>query len=158
MTETLSKWTISLATLCLFAFIKSAFSFNQHFNGERFLTIKSLNSLSNEENGDSGIFEEDNVKGFWSRRKVFNSLLTSALSLPLPSVASVPSSTDSKPIIAPKFAKEESWPLGKVAFSLLPLAGTSSRRATVMETIVPDQIWTFDQLQGVVNVNVPVRM
>jgi len=50
-----------------------------------------------------------------------------------------------------------SWPLGKVAFSLLPLAGTSTRRATVEEVIVPDTIWTHDQIQGVVNVNVPVR-
>lgn len=50
-----------------------------------------------------------------------------------------------------------SWPLGKVAFSLLPLAGTSSRRATVQEEVVPDSIWTHDQIQGIVNVNVPVR-
>jgi len=49
------------------------------------------------------------------------------------------------------------WPLGKVAFSLLPLAGTSTRRATVEEEIVKDTIWTHDQIQGVVNVNVPVR-
>jgi hypothetical protein len=49
------------------------------------------------------------------------------------------------------------WPIGKVAFSLLPLAGTSSRRATVEATVVPDTIWTHDQIQGIVNVNVPVR-
>lgn len=50
------------------------------------------------------------------------------------------------------------WPLGKVAFSLLPLSGTYTRRATVMETLIPSTLWTFDQIQGVVNVNVPVRM
>jgi len=49
------------------------------------------------------------------------------------------------------------WPLGKVAFSLIPLSGTFSRRATVEECVVPDTIWTHDQLQGIVNVNVPVR-
>lgn len=58
---------------------------------------------------------------------------------------------------SPAFTKEVSWPLGKVAFSLLPLAGTSTRRATVEECVVKDTIWTHDQLQGVVNVNVPVR-
>ena len=57
----------------------------------------------------------------------------------------------------PPFTKDLSWPLGKVAFSLLPLAGTSSRRATIEECIVPDTIWTHDQIQGIVNVNVPVR-
>mmetsp|Transcript_11419 Transcript_11419/g.27263 ORF Transcript_11419/g.27263 Transcript_11419/m.27263 type:complete len:594 (+) Transcript_11419:41-1822(+) len=57
----------------------------------------------------------------------------------------------------PAFTKDVSWPLGKVAFSLLPLAGTSTRRATVEECLVEDTIWTHDQIQGVVNVNVPVR-
>ena len=60
-------------------------------------------------------------------------------------------------ISSPGFTSEVSWPLGKVAFSLLPLAGTSTRRATTEECIVPDTIWTHDQIQGVVNVNVPVR-
>ena len=49
------------------------------------------------------------------------------------------------------------WPTGKVAFSLLPLAGTYTRRKTLSQTIVPDTLWTFDQIQGIVNVNVPVR-
>ena len=61
------------------------------------------------------------------------------------------------PIVTPQMTKETSWPLGKVAFSLLPLAGTSTRRATVEEEVVPNRIWTHDQIQGVVNVNVPVR-
>jgi hypothetical protein len=60
-------------------------------------------------------------------------------------------------IITPAYSKDLSWPLGKVAFSLLPLAATSTRRATVEECIIPDTIWTHDQIQGVVNVNVPVR-
>ena len=61
----------------------------------------------------------------------------------------------------PPQLRSTTWPLGKVAFSLLPLAGTYSRRATIMEELVNDGsngIWTFDQIQGVVNVNVPVRM
>lgn len=48
------------------------------------------------------------------------------------------------------------WNLNKVAFSLLPLA-PGARRKTVVEEIVKDEIWTLDQIQGVVNVNVPVR-
>jgi hypothetical protein len=59
-------------------------------------------------------------------------------------------------IPSPKYNPSQSWPLGKVAFSLLPLAG-GNRRATVVEEVVPNTIWTFDQLQGIVNVNVPVR-
>ena len=43
-----------------------------------------------------------------------------------------------------------------IAFSLLPLAGVD-RRATTQQEIVRNQIWTLDQLQGVLAVNVPVR-
>jgi hypothetical protein len=57
----------------------------------------------------------------------------------------------------PPFTQDLAWPLGKVAFSFLPLAGTSTRRATVEECIIRDTMWTHDQLQGIVNVNVPVR-
>ncbi len=57
----------------------------------------------------------------------------------------------------PPMTNEVSWPLGKIAFSLLPLAGTSSRRATVEQCIILEKMWTHDQIQGVVNVNVPVR-
>jgi len=49
------------------------------------------------------------------------------------------------------------WPLGKVAFSLLPLYGTSTSRPTIETTVVPNKIYTHDQLQGIVNVDVPVR-
>jgi len=50
----------------------------------------------------------------------------------------------------------ESWPLGRIAFSLLPLTG-AERRKTVQASVVRGRIWTHDQLQGVINVNVPVR-
>lgn len=71
--------------------------------------------------------------------------------------AATATSTSSAMIPTPEFTKDLSWPLGKVAFSLLPLAATSTRRATLQETIIEDTIWTHDQIQGVVNVNVPVR-
>jgi len=57
----------------------------------------------------------------------------------------------------PPTTGDVTWPLGKIAFSLLPLAGTYTRRATVEQCLVEDTIWTHDQIQGVVNVNVPVR-
>jgi len=79
------------------------------------------------------------------------------IALALPSNAIAATSASSVAITSPEFNKDFTWPLGKIAFSLLPLAGTSSRRATVEECIVPDTIWTHDQIQGVVNVNVPVR-
>ena len=68
-----------------------------------------------------------------------------------------PASAVSSVIETPTFSKDVYWPVGKVAFSLLPLAGTSTRRATVEECIIPNTMWTHDQIQGVVNVNVPVR-
>jgi len=104
-------------------------------------------SLQTNESDDSG-----------NQRRSFLQKLTVSLSIPFfpltinqfPAIASSIVST-------PAFVPDLSWPLGKVAFSLLPLAGTYSRRATVEETIVENTIWTHDQIQGVVNVNVPVR-
>lgn len=90
---------------------------------------------------------------------VLSSLSSVALSTNSPAQAATAASTvgNTAEIITPTFTKELSWPLGKVAFSLLPLAATSTRRATVEECLVEDTIWTHDQIQGVVNVNVPVR-
>ena len=48
------------------------------------------------------------------------------------------------------------WNLGKYAFSFLPLA-PGDRRKTLFSEVVKGTIWTADQIQGVVNVNVPVR-
>ncbi len=92
--------------------------------------------------------------------------------------ASVPATHVSLGAAAEITSRSTYWPLGKVAFSLLPLAGTYTRRATVFETICAAKddgrrngldittssgltngiVWTLDQIQGVVNVNVPVRM
>ena len=87
------------------------------------------------------------------RRRLFQSALVA-----LTSATPLVSSASSTPLLVPtpKFDANLNWPLGKVAFSLLPLAG-GVRRATVQETIVPNKIWTHDQIQGIVNVNVPVR-
>jgi len=86
-------------------------------------------------------------------------LLASNIIIPtLPVFASsLSSSKTAFAVPSPADSASMSWPLGKVAFSLLPLAGTSSRRATVETTIIENTMWTHDQIQGVVNVNVPVR-
>lgn len=55
----------------------------------------------------------------------------------------------------PAVGAGESWPLGRFAFSGLPLE--RARRKTLLREVVKGRIWTLDQLQGVVNVNVPVR-
>ena len=78
----------------------------------------------------------------------------SALSASSPAMAT----TAVAVVATPPNSRATTWPLGKVAFSLLPLAGTSTRRATVMEAPIENIMWTLDQVQGVVNVNVPVRM
>lgn len=92
--------------------------------------------------------------------------------------ASVPTTPVSLGAAAEITSRSTYWPLGKVAFSLLPLAGTYTRRATIFETVCAAKddgrrdgldittssgmrngiVWTLDQIQGVVNVNVPVRM
>ena len=81
---------------------------------------------------------------------------TATSMMPAPATAAATTATSPYLIPTPAFSKETYWPLGKIAFSLLPLAG-GSRRATVETTIIKDTMWTFDQIQGVVNVNVPVR-
>ncbi|KAL3945011.1 MAG: hypothetical protein SGBAC_000932 [Bacillariaceae sp.] len=103
--------------------------------------------------------EHDETIGIASstRRGALGKMIAVSLTVSsLPDAALAASSTATM-VPSPPFTSDVSWPLGKVAFSLLPLAGTSSRRATVEECIVPDTIWTHDQIQGVVNVNVPVR-
>jgi hypothetical protein len=49
---------------------------------------------------------------------------------------------------------DQQYPLGRIAFSLIPFTPeTVGRRKTLLEEIVPNQIWTLDQLQGIINVN-----
>ena len=73
-----------------------------------------------------------------------------------PSLAATKNNQDSSFLLpTPPLTSDVYWPTGKVAFSLLPLTGP--RRKTIQETIVDGMIWTHDQWQGIVNVNVPVR-
>ena len=54
--------------------------------------------------------------------------------------------------------KKFSFGLGRFAFSGLPLSPESvGRRKTLLTEVVKDSIWTLDQVQGIINVNVPVR-
>jgi hypothetical protein len=94
-----------------------------------------------------------------ARRWLVQGGLGVALSLTtFPALGSSSSSSSPEPLIpTPATTTDVLWPTGKVAFSLLPLAGTSTRRATVEQEVVTDTIFTFDQILGVVNVNVPVR-
>ncbi len=123
---------------------------------------RPLFSENNADNGDSDSTESISMQERNSRRGFLSSAVAAASALPM-MLSSMPPNALAEPtasaaaIATPAFNKDISWPLGKIAFSLLPLAGTSTRRATVEECIVPDQIWTHDQIQGVVNVNVPVR-
>lgn len=95
---------------------------------------------------------------FAGRRGILQRMTLAAATALLQTAPAFAESSVAAPVVqSPAFTKDVSWPLGKVAFSLLPLTGTSTRRATVEECMVPDTIWTHDQIQGVVNVNVPVR-
>jgi hypothetical protein len=58
--------------------------------------------------------------------------------------------------VVPPATRDTSWRLGGIAFSLLPLA-PGARRKTIQTEVVRGSVWTHDQIQGVVNVNVPVR-
>ena len=71
------------------------------------------------------------------------------------SISSIRLTMSSVPSMPQKTAETE-WNLGKFAFSLLPLA-PGARRKTLFKEVVKGKIWTADQVQGVVNVNVPVR-
>lgn len=66
-----------------------------------------------------------------------------------------PSAALRGPTIA-RVDRGETWPLGRFAFSLLPLAG-AERRKTIESTVVRDRVWTHDQVQGLLHVVVPVR-
>jgi hypothetical protein len=110
--------------------------------------------ISNENTADNQLSRRSLFQRSFALMTAVNTLLTTNIATP---AAAAMSKTDQYLIPTPPNTSELSWPLGKVAFSLLPLAGTSTRRATIEEEIVPDTIWTHDQIQGVVNVNVPVR-
>ena len=85
-----------------------------------------------------------------NRLSVFNTLKKSPISpIAKEDVAEMP-------IRLPEYKGDYYWDLGDLAFSLLPLA-PGRRRRTLVQEVVKDTIWTLDQIQGVINVNVPVR-
>ena len=51
----------------------------------------------------------------------------------------------------------ENTPQDYGLWGVLPV-GTYKVKKTIMETIVPDAMWTFDQKFGILNVQVPLRM
>lgn len=54
----------------------------------------------------------------------------------------------------PSSSSSQKFSLGGIAFSLLPLSPESmGRRKTLIKEVVPGQIWTLDQIQGIINVN-----
>jgi Domain of unknown function (DUF4336) len=114
-------------------------------------------------NADPADDASSSLHGDASRRTFLQSVTAIAggmASIAASPISAVAASQHQQPpylIPSPPLTSELSWPIGKVAFSLLPLAGTSTRRATVETDVVPDTIWTHDQIQGIVNVNVPVR-
>jgi hypothetical protein len=62
--------------------------------------------------------------------------------------------TKSTVLETPEKSQKYVFGLGKIAFSLLPLSPEAvGRRKTIFEEVVPDTIWTLDQIQGVINVN-----
>jgi hypothetical protein len=63
---------------------------------------------------------------------------------------------EAKEITVPRAEGKYQWNLHPVAFSLLPLA-PGARRKTITEVVVKNKIWTMDQIQGIISVNVPVR-
>ena len=54
-------------------------------------------------------------------------------------------------------ATRENKPTDYGLWGLLPI-GTYKTKKTIMETIVPDKLWTMDQKFGILNVQVPIRM
>lgn len=98
---------------------------------------------------------DQSVLGFFTSVSNRGKLLTSDT----PSFVSRTSEQDVKQIIqVPKSDKRMKFGLGKFSFSLLPLSPESTgRRKTILTEVVKGQVWTLDQLQGIINVNVPVR-
>lgn len=158
-----TKTTTTLASSSLHDDSSSHEAINVSNNG-------SLDEKQQQPPLDSGNSNNNKAREQPSRRDAIESLLSivattiittsssSAALLASPATALAATTTTTTVLPIPPQSRYTTWPLGKVAFSLLPLAGSYTRRATVMEEVIPNTIWTMDQIQGVVNVNVPVRM
>lgn len=134
--------------------LKSIYTIHQNLSGRSRKMILP-HSLASDTSSENDIKTEVSPSNSKTRRSFFQTAASLSAAIFLPSVVSNPAVALAKE--ATISSSGQYWPLGKVAFSLLPLAGTYSRRATVEEEVVKDCIWTHDQIQGVVNVNVPVR-
>ena len=147
---------ISIVVLCL-SLITTSHSFS---TGTLITTTTTTTTTTTSIYGKRGQ-DEDEPKDTSNRRNFLvqsrNVILGGGAATATGWVSVLPQSASASVVTTPAFSKDVYWPVGKVAFSLLPLAGTSTRRATVEECIIPNTIWTHDQIQGVVNVNVPVR-
>ena len=164
---------LRMLTFCLLAYLSGAFvaertrtsriTRRQRFETRIRQSLHTLQGSQREDEQESpktAFYELDQLLSSSNRRSFLQLITTLASTAAIPgspALAATSSPTSNYVVPTPAFTSDVNWPLGKVAFSLLPLAGTSTRRATVEETIVPNQIWTHDQLQGIVNVNVPVR-
>lgn len=120
-------------------------------------------SITSQGDGDENetplLLEQSSPNQGANRRQFFHQVGATVASVGSAATIGFPGTAAASPdylVPTPPFSKEKYWPLGKIAFSLLPLAG-GTRRATVEQCVIPDTMWTHDQVQGVVNVNVPVR-
>ena len=96
---------------------------------------------------------EDSVQSFasttgFTRRKLFSALTATATAASTVAAATLEISEASPSYVVPTPTANslQQWPF-PFAFSLLPLAGTFSRRPTIQECVVQNKIWTFDQIQ-----------
>lgn len=133
---------------------------NQLNNNNRHNPSFSFQDSNNAVDQDAQTNEQSSDPGANNRRAFFQQVASAFASVGTAATTmGIPTPAAAYPdylIPTPPFSKEKYWPLGKIAFSLLPLAG-GTRRATVEQCVIPDTMWTHDQIQGVVNVNVPVR-
>ena len=75
-----------------------------------------------------------------------------------PGLVSVRSVTGLNCIPVPEKSAYTTFGLGSIAFSLLPLSPEAvGRRKTILTEVVPGKVYTLDQRQGIINVDVPVR-
>ena len=162
MTTTCSRTRYLAYLLLLFFPISQSFTLRVKNVARKVNVGSSKQKIFQAHDQDSNyLLKVESPKTMIGRRRAMQGMtgfVASNLIFPtLPVVASSPSQSMAFSVPSPTDSASMSWPLGKVAFSLLPLAGTSTRRATIQTTVVEDTIWTHDQIQGVVNVNVPVR-
>lgn len=148
----------SLYILCMHLISSDVSGFIVHSNDLLSRRTMDVSLLSEKSDKKYESYTSNPINISSSRRSLLSTVTASIFVASLmPELSLADAGVSAKAITTPAFSKDLYWPVGKIAFSLLPLAGTSTRRATVEEEVVPNTIWTHDQIQGIVNVNVPVR-